>query len=162
MVFQRSMLDWGSTAIDPCYTITLPPATWPEIHATPVHFPCQLTIDPCYTDISHKSALGICALCYMWNWFGVMVLHAPMINWLGVHLPSVYMCISYMWNWFGVMVFQTTMLNWGSICLWYVCVLSYVSNLCGVMVLHAAMVNWMGVHLPLVYMWIFLGETYLV
>ena len=46
----------------------------------------------------------ICALSYMWNLFGVMVLHAAMVN-LG-----------------------------GSIYLQYICALSYVSNLCGVMV----------------------------
>ena len=26
----------------------------------------------------------------MWNLFGVMVLHAAMVDWLGVHLPCIY------------------------------------------------------------------------
>ena len=56
----------------------------------------------------------ICAFSYMSNLFGVMVLHAAMVNW------------------------------GGSICLQYICAFSYMSNLFGVMVLHAAMVDWSG------------------
>ena len=33
------------------------------------------------------SAIGIFAFIYMWNLFGVVVLHGSMINWWGVHLP---------------------------------------------------------------------------
>ena len=34
----------------------------------------------------------ICTFSDMWNLLGVMVLHAPMVNWLGGHLPLVYLC----------------------------------------------------------------------
>ena len=44
-----------------------------------------------------SSALSICAFCYMWNLFGVVVLHSSVVDWLG-----------------------------GSICLWYMCMLLYV------------------------------------
>ena len=36
------------------------------------------------------SDLGICAFCYMWNLFGVVVFHRSMVDWRGVHLPWVY------------------------------------------------------------------------
>ena len=37
--------------------------------------------------------MGICALCYICNVFGVMVLQRSMVNWKrgGVNLPWVYM-----------------------------------------------------------------------
>ena len=33
--------------------------------------------------------MGICAFFYMWNLFGVVVLHRSVVDW-GVHLPWVY------------------------------------------------------------------------
>ena len=36
------------------------------------------------------SAMHIFDFCYMWNWFGEVVLHGSMINWR-VHLPWVYL-----------------------------------------------------------------------
>ena len=36
------------------------------------------------------STLGICTFCSMWNFFSVVVWHASMIDWRGVHLPQVY------------------------------------------------------------------------
>ena len=66
-----------------------------------------------------QSAIGICAFCYMWNLFGVVVLHGSMIFW------------------------------GGSICLGYMCIVLYIYiwNLCSVMVLHRSMLVW-GAHLP--------------
>ena len=43
---------------------------------------CQLAGGP--------SVMGICAFCYIWNLFSVMVLHGSIVNWQGVHLPWVY------------------------------------------------------------------------
>ena len=38
-----------------------------------------------------QSAMGICALCYIRNLFGIMVLQRSMLNWIwGVNLPWVY------------------------------------------------------------------------
>ena len=147
--------------------------------------------------------MSLCAFFYMWYWLqggqwererdcicqsnmmwdsiflhtrcNVVVLQWCMLNWWGVHLPFIYMCIvlcvkliwcnGVMWNLFGVMVLHTPMVNWpgGSVCHQYICAFSYMWNLYGVMVLHAAMVNWMGgpsaisiyVHAPIC-------ETYLV
>ena len=48
---------------------------------------CQLTEG---LSICHWS---ICTFSNIWNWCGIMVLHAPMVNWLGVYLPLVHMCI---------------------------------------------------------------------
>ena len=38
------------------------------------------------------SGIGICAFCYMWNFFGVVVFHGYMINWRGYICPK-YECI---------------------------------------------------------------------
>ena len=66
----------------------------------------------------------ICAFSYMQNWCGVMVLHAPMVNWRRGCICHQYMCaFCYMWNIFGVMVLHAAMVSWGgSICLWYICI----------------------------------------
>ena len=65
-----------------------------------------------------QSAMGICALCYI-----------------------------YIRNLFGVMVFQRSMLDWrrgvGSICHGHMCIFPiYIRNLCGVMVFQKSMVDW--------------------
>ena len=39
-----------------------------------------------------RSALSICALCYMLNLFGVVVFHTSMVNWW-VYMHSKYMSI---------------------------------------------------------------------
>ena len=53
----------------------------------------------CYSSIPYiyghleggTSALSICALCYMLNIFGLVVLHTSMVNWSWVvHLPWIY------------------------------------------------------------------------
>ena len=81
------------------------------------------------------------------NLYGVMVLHAAMVNWWRVHLPAVYMCIvlcvKLMWcNGFaeiyarsamrcakcGVAVLKASMLNWGgSIYHRYMCIVLYIN-----------------------------------
>ena len=103
MVFQRSMLDWlggplakvGLSAkfaliYVSCFGVVVLHGSivnwrWgvnlPWIHATPLHLPCQSTIDPCYTVTPQQSALGICAWCSVWNLCGVVVFHGSMVNW---------------------------------------------------------------------------------
>ena len=92
VVFKASLLKWGGSI---CHRSM-------QHHYT---FPCQSTIDPCYTITSHKSAQGICALCYMWNLCGAVVFHGSIVNWRrdGVSLS---------WNWFGVVVFHGSMVDW--------------------------------------------------
>ena len=131
VIFTASLLMWSvnlsyihatllhlpcQLTIDPCYIIT--------------PFPCQLTIDPYYTITPHKSAQGICALCYMWNVCGVVVFYGYMVDWRRVWGQSVMQLMqcsglswiygqleegagfSLLWKLFGVMVFQRSMLNW--------------------------------------------------
>ena len=47
------------------------------------------------------SALGICALCYMWNIFVIMVFHIFIVNWSGGYICPNYICIvlyvKYIW-----------------------------------------------------------------
>ena len=58
------------------------------------------------------SARHICAFCYMWNWFGVVVLHGSMINWSRGW-------VSLSWKWCSVMV----SIDGGSIYHAYMCML---------------------------------------
>ena len=81
MVFQRSMLDWrGLQSICHGYMciVLYMKLFWcngfPDIYA-------QLEKRG-----QGQSAMGIWALCYIWNLFGVMVLQRSMLDW-GVHLP---------------------------------------------------------------------------
>ena len=65
-----------------------------------------------YAWLGGQSALGICALFYMWNLVGVVVFQRSMVDWgslsaLGMH------ALFYMWNLVGVVVFQRSMVNWG-------------------------------------------------
>ena len=81
-----------------------------------------------------QSAMGICVLCYIWKWFGVMVFQRSMLNsrrGSGVSLPWVYVhCAIFIWNLFGVMVFQRSMLDLeegvGSTCHGYMCIVLYI------------------------------------
>ena len=84
-----------------------------------------------------QSALGICALCYIWNLFSVVVFHTSIVDLRrGVRvslswnsfwcsgLPEIYawleggqsaqgICaLCYMWNWCGVVVFHGSMVDW--------------------------------------------------
>ena len=107
-----------------------------------------------------QSAMGICAFCYIWILFGVMVFKRSMLNWqrgCGVNLPWVYVhCAIYIWNLCGVMGFHRSMLNLGSPSTKYVCngfpkiyaqlekrvALYYIWNLWGVMVFQRSMLHW--------------------
>ena len=73
------------------------------------------------------SAIGIFAFFYMWNLFGVVVLHGSMIDWWGVHLPWVYVhcaiCETYLVWWCCM---DLWLIDGGSICLGYMCIHLYV------------------------------------
>ena len=89
-----------------------------------------------------SSAMGICALCFVWNLFGVMVFQRSMLNWRRGWGQSVMgICpLCYIWDLFGVMVFQRSMLNWrgmGSIWHGYMCIVIYMK-----------LMWWGGVNLP--------------
>ena len=66
----------------------------------------------------------------------------------------------FMCNLFSVEVFHRSMVNWRREP-WYMCMLLFV-KLFGVVVSHKSMVNWRGVHLPSVYVYSAICETYLV
>ena len=104
------------------------------------------------------SALSICALCYIRNLFGVVVLHRCMVNWRWGGLGICAFC--YMWNLFGVVVLHRSMVNWrwGGV---GICAFCFLWNFCGVVVFHTFLVNWRGVHLPSVYVHCAICETYL-
>ena len=107
----------------------------------------QSVIDPCYTVTPHKSICWQyrCAFSYMWNLFGVIVLYAAMVNWLGVHLPAVEMCMLLYVKCIWCNGFPCTYGHLrGSIFHQYLCAFSYMWNWFGVMVLHASMVDWWG------------------
>ena len=47
----------------------------------------------CTVGVLGESILSICAFCYMWHLFGVMVFHRCIVNWSGGYMYSQYMCI---------------------------------------------------------------------
>ena len=61
------------------------------------------------------SAISICALCYMWNLFGVVLLHRSMVNWRRGDLGTCAFC--YRWNFFSVVIFHAYMVNWRGVLL---------------------------------------------
>ena len=90
--------------------------------------------------VGGQSAMGVCALCYIWNLFGVMVCRDLCSIGLGVSICHRYMCsVLYIYRSairctkFSVVVFKASMLNWRR-----------------------------GVNLPYVYMHCAIYETYLV
>ena len=115
-----------------------------------------------------QSAMGIYALCYIWNWFGIMVFQRSMPDWRrGWGQYAIGICaFCYIWNLFGVLVFQRSMLDWRSgwgqsaigICalcyiymklMWcngfaqiYVQLGESIYQICGVMVFQRSMLNW--------------------
>ena len=127
MVFQRCMLNWsrrwGLICLGYMCIVLYKYETYlvngfPEIYG--------------WLEVEGQSAIGICALCYIWNLCGVMVFQIPMLDWRrGWGQPAwVYMhCATYIWNLFDVMVFQRSMLNcrrgWGLICHGYICIVLY-------------------------------------
>ena len=77
--------------------------------------------------------MGICAFCYIWNVFSVVVFQRSMLNWRKVHLPLVYVhssiCETYLVWWFSR---DLCSIEGGYICLWYMCILPYVKLIwCG-------------------------------
>ena len=107
----------------------------------------------------------ICAFCDMWKLFSVIVLYAAIVNWLGVHLHSVYMCILLYLTliWCNGLAYSYGQLTGGSICLQYICAFYYIWNLYGVMVLHTAVVDWWGVPSAFsIYVHSPVSETYMV
>ena len=92
--------------------------------------------------------LGICAFCYMWNFYGVAVFHTSMLNWRGWGQSAMGICAyCYMWNLFGVVVFQRSILDWrrgwGQSAM-VICVFFYMWKLFGVVVFQRSMLNWRG------------------
>ena len=102
--------------------------------------------------------MGICAFCYIWHLFSVVVLYRSMVNWRrGWGQSAMGICaFCYMWNFCSVVVFQRSML-----CLWYMCILLYVKLIwcSGFPEIYAQLGR---VHLCLVYMHSSICETYLV
>ena len=67
------------------------------------------------------SAISICAFCYMFNLFSVVVFCLGRCTFW------------YMWNWCGVVLFHRSMVNWRR---------AGGEHLCGVVVFHRCMINW--------------------
>ena len=90
-----------------------------------------------------EEGLGICAFCYMWDLFGVVVFHRSMVNWRRGTLVYVHSAIC-----------ETYMVLWYSIDLWSIggglgiCAFCYMQDLFGVVVFHRSMVDWRRVHVP--------------
>ena len=47
----------------------------------------------CQLEWGATCILSICAFCYMWHLFGVMVFHRSIVNWSGGYVYPQYMCI---------------------------------------------------------------------
>ena len=95
-----------------------------------------------YCQLGGTSALSICAVCYMWNVFGVVVFHTSMVNWSwGWGTSALSMCaFCYMFNLCGVVVFHRSIVNGGGSL--GICAFCYMWNFFGVAVFHTSMVNW--------------------
>ena len=88
------------------------------------------------------SAWGICAFCYIWNLFCVVVFHWSMVNWWGEGTSALGLCTSFdMWNllvFFDVVVFNICMVNWRrEVKLHFIMTQRF-----GVVMFHRSMVNW--------------------
>ena len=103
--------------------------------------------------VGDRCILSICAFCYMWNLFGVMVFHRSIVNWsMGVDYPQ-YMCIlqhvKLIWCEGIPKVYCYCSGGWiyphlESRCILSMCVFCYMWNLFGVTVFHRYLVNWSG------------------
>ena len=63
--------------------------------------------------VEGRCILSICAFCYRWNVFGVMVLHRHIVNWsVGGRCILSICAFSNMWKLFGVMVFHRSIVHW--------------------------------------------------
>ena len=119
-----------------------------------------------------QSAMGICALFYICNLFGVVVFHRSMLNWKRgwkFILPWVYVhCAiyeTYLVQWFSTDLCSIGGGGGGSICHGYMCIVLYIYE--------TYLVQWFskhpcsigggsGVNLPWVYVHCSIYETYLV
>ena len=101
------------------------------------------------------SAIGICALCYRWNLFGVMVLHRSMLTWRrGWGQSAIDICaFFYICNWLSVMMLHRSMLIWGPSAMG-ICAFGNIWNLLGAKVLHGSLIDWGSICHG--YMWILL------
>ena len=130
MVFHRSLVNW-SWYISPMYMCIL-------LYVT--HIQCSGI-----SQISHQlelGGLGICAFCYMGNFYGVKVFHRSMVNWRGYICPK-YMCILlYVTHIQCSGISQISQqLELGGL---GICAFSYMGNFCGVEVFQRSMVNFEG------------------
>ena len=89
-----------------------------------------------------EGGLGICAFCYMWNFFGVAVFHTSMVNLRGYICPE-YMCfVLYVKHiWYSGIPYISSQLEGGTSTI-SICAFCYMWNFCGIVVLHRSMVNW--------------------
>ena len=94
--------------------------------------------------VGGPSAMGICAFCYMWHLWGVMVQHGSLVNWQG-SICHGYMCIL-----LYVRLVRCNSVAWiygklaGGPSAMGICAFCYIWNLLDVVVLHGSMVNWWG------------------
>ena len=86
------------------------------------------------------SALGICAFCYILNFFSVMVFHRYLVNWRRDALVYVHcaICETYLVKWYSIHLW----LIGGGTCALGICAFCYMLNLYDVVVFHRTMVNW--------------------
>ena len=93
-----------------------------------------------------RKALSICAFCYMWNLFGVVVFHTSIVNW---RWGAWYMCIllSVKLFWCSGIPYIYGQLDRGT-CALSICAFCYMLNVFGVVVFHRSMVNWRGYICP--------------
>ena len=108
------------------------------------------------------SVMHICPCFYMWNLFGVVVLHGSMINWQGGPSDMHICACFYMWKLLGVVVLHGSMIDWWGASAMHICAFFYMWNLFGEVVLHGSMNNWWGVHLPCISVHASICVTYLV
>ena len=87
---------------------------------------------------------------------GLTVCRASMLNWLGVHMPSIYiyMHCTRSSSGFNSMQGNYAELTGGSICLLYICIVLYLA-VC-VALCKASMLDWLGVSICLLYICIVL------
>ena len=68
VVFHRSIVNWRRGAWYMCMLLSVKLCWWSSISYM-------------YDQLAEISVLSKCALCYMWNIFGVVVLHRSIVNW---------------------------------------------------------------------------------
>ena len=84
----------------------------------------------------------LCAIPVRADKFGVAVFKASMLDWLGVHLPSVYMCIVLYVKLIWCNYLACSYGQFGGKSVMGICALCYIWNLFGVMVVQRSMFEW--------------------